>query len=107
MHQNEDGLEILVGGGDDDGAWLPIPHSISGDCFMIIFDDALGVLTNGQVPPTMHRVRRGARERFSLISFLALDTLLTPPDCYGARRQTDKQLEDWYNQAIAVSGAFL
>ena len=48
MHQNGDGLEILVGS-DDGGAWVPIPHSVSGDCFVVIFDDALGVLTNGQV----------------------------------------------------------
>ena len=66
-----------------------------------------GVLTNGLVVPTMHRVRRGSRERLSLISFLALDTCCSPPECYGPRTMTNKQIESWYNLAVRVSGAFL
>ena len=109
MHQDEDGLEILVGGDGSSGGgtWVAVPQSLTSECFVVIFDDALSLLTNGQIDATVHRVRRAAKERLSLISFLALDGLLTPPECYGPRTQTDKQLERWYDGAVAVSGALL
>jgi hypothetical protein len=60
LHFNEPGLEVFDTRRRPMAPplWRRLPSSPNvGGCFVVIFDDAFEVLTNGAVPATLHRVR--------------------------------------------------
>jgi|AntAceMinimDraft_1070359.scaffolds.fasta_scaffold200934_2 isopenicillin N synthase-like dioxygenase len=113
LHFDAPGLEVLINRGQasgDEPRWLALPSAQAlGGCWAVIFGDALAVLTNGSIPATVHRVRRLplAQPRTSLVMFIATDRLVAPPAAFGPSVRSAKSLNDWWERAIAVSGAVL
>lgn len=117
LHVDSSGLEILDR--HDHSCWHEIPprtgseqDQIPHGSFIVIFGDAFEILTNEKIRATYHRVRlpsaHAPKPRTSLVMFIALDGgYVEPPEAFGARNRSSKQLAGWWEQARKVSGAFL
>jgi len=113
LHFDSPGLEVLINRGREHGespCWLQLPAAQElGGSWAVIFGDALAILTNGAIPATVHRVRRLPlpKPRTSLVMFIASDHAVPPPAAFGPPGRSAKSLNDWWERAVAVSGAVL
>jgi len=113
LHFDSPGLEVLINRGHEHGDspyWIQLPAAQAlGGSWAVIFGDALAILTNSAIPATVHRVRRLPlpKSRTSLVMFIASDYIVPPPAAFGPPGRSTKSLGDWWERAVAVSGAVL